>query len=72
MNQHHVYRSSFRFLLAHIFLFACVTGCKSESFSSESGSGYKVGITVAPAAATIAAIMAALLGYFVWRRISKQ
>jgi len=71
MCQHDVYRSSPRFLFARIFLFAFVTGCRSESFSGESGSGYKIGIAVAPAAILVA-IMAALLSFFVWRRSSKR
>ena len=71
MCRHDVYRSSFRLLFAHLLLFAFVTGCKSESFSGESGSGYKIGIAVVPAVILLA-IMAALLGFFVWRRSSKR
>jgi ABC-type branched-subunit amino acid transport system permease subunit len=70
MSQYQFYRFGFHFLFAYLFAF--VTGCKSESFNGQSGSGYKIGIVVAPAAAILAAILAGLLGYFVWRRISKQ
>ncbi len=70
MSQCRIYRPGFRFRLAHLVLFAVVTGCHRESFRGEAGSGYKLGIAVAPAV-VLAAIMAALLGYFVWRRISK-
>ena len=71
MCRHDVYLSNFRFLFARIFLFAFVTGCKSESFRGESGSGYKIGIAVVPATILVA-LVAALLGFFVWRRSSKR
>jgi len=71
MCQYDAYRSGFRFLFACIFLLTFLTGCKSESFRGESGSGHKIGIAVAPVAAILTAIMAALFGYLVWRRISK-
>jgi hypothetical protein len=58
-------------LVACSFSFAFVTGCKSESFSSESGSGHKIGTAVVPATILVP-IMAALLGFFVWRRSSKR
>jgi hypothetical protein len=44
---------------------------QSNSFRGESGSGYTIGLAVAPAA-ILAAIMALLLGYVAWRRISKR
>ena len=71
MRQHDVYRFSFYCLVACSFLFVFVTGCTSESFNSEAGSGHKIGIAVVPVTILVA-IMAALLGFFVWRRSSKR
>lgn len=72
MYSYHVYRSGFRFRFAYLFLGASVTGCHSESFRGELGSGYKIGLAVAPIAALSVALLAALFGYVVWRRISKR
>jgi hypothetical protein len=71
MRPCYVYRSGFRIRFAPLLLCAFGTGCYSESFRGESGSGYKIGIAVVPAA-VLAAILLALLGYFLWRQSNKR
>lgn len=65
-------RAGFRFPFGCLVILAVATGCTNESFRGESGSGFKVGIAVNLAAAVLTVLLAALLGYVVWRRSSKR
>jgi hypothetical protein len=71
MRHYYGSRSGFRIRFTHFLLCAFGTGCHSESFRGESGSGYTIGIAVVPAA-VLAAILLMLLGYFIWRQSTKR
>jgi uncharacterized membrane protein len=70
MCLNHVNRLGSRFLLV-LCLFGAMTGCSIETYRGEAGSGYKVGIVAGPATVLVAVVVA-MLGYFMWRRIRKR
>jgi len=62
MRLFYIPRAGFRISFVRLVFLAVVTGCSSESFRSESGSGFKVGIVVAPVARRIGGPLGGPLG----------
>lgn len=53
---------------ASLLLLVLGTGCSHDVFHSPAGSGYRIGLTVAPTGAMLVLSLVGLLGYLGWRR----
>jgi hypothetical protein len=52
---------------ASLLLLVLTTGCSHESFHTEAGSGFRIGLAVTPTLVLLVLSFAGLLGYLRWR-----